>query len=198
MNKKGLSASLAALLGLLALPVVAQDAGTTGSHGASSPDQTFVNQAVHANDQEIDQAQAELRVTHDAGVVLFANTMIKDHTAANSQLGAVAKGLNLDVPASHIAQNDAGDNPTPPPAAYRSGAAPVPARTYMTNEVNDHQQAIALYEGEANNGASEQLRTYAAQTLPTLKAHLAMAQQYVATGHVSPEVTPTPAGPGGP
>ena len=124
MNKTAMTAVLLAALGLLAVPVFAQDSGATtptnGQAGANSVDQTFVNKAIQSNDQEIDQARAQLRATRDAAIQLFANTMIRDHTLANSQLAAVARGLNLQFPSSHIAQ---GQNGTPPPAAYGSGGA---------------------------------------------------------------------------
>src|SRR5579875_360149 len=112
MNKTAMTAVLLAALGLLAVPVFAQDSGATtptnGQAGANSVDQTFVNKAIQSNDQEIDQARAQLRATRDAAIQLFANTMIRDHTLANSQLAAVARGLNLQFPSSHIAQGQNG------------------------------------------------------------------------------------------
>jgi len=194
MKKIALTATLVASLGILAVPTLAQDAGTTtssgGNTGPNEVDQKFVTQAVHSNDEEIDQARAELRSSQDPSVRLFAQTMIRDHTLANSQLGAAAKGVNLQFSSTHISEEDSASSP----AASGQNMAAMSPKMYMTQEVKDHQTNIALYQAEARNGNSESVKTYAAQTLPVLNAHLAMAQQYLATGHVTPEQTPNPGG----
>lgn len=175
---------------------VAQDAGGgAGSTGPGVVDQQFVTAAVHANDAEIDQAQAELNAMSDPAVRTYAQRIIDDHSSANSQLAAIAKSLNLSFPSSHIAESSSDSTATPPPAASRPNPkSPMSPQAYMAEQVSDHQQAIALYENEARNGSSASLRTYAAETLPTLKAHLTMAQQYVTSGNISPVATPTPPG----
>jgi putative membrane protein len=174
------------IFSLFAAPSFAQDAGTAGGHGATGADQNFVTQLIRANDQEIDQAQAQLNAANgNAGITLFAKTMIADHTAANAQVAGIAAGLGLTYPKSHVATGSSNATGTKPMAAMTPQA-------YMVAQVAAHQQAIALLQGEIANGSSEQLKTLASQLLPTVKAHLAMAQQYVASGTVSPEVTPTP------
>lgn len=198
MRSKTIAGITACIIVLCAAGARAQDAGTTGGQaaGASGPDQTFVTQAVRANDREIDQAQAELSSPNASpSVKMYAQQIVNDHSTANSQLAAIAKSLNLSYPQSHIAEAPAGTNPSPAPAQNRANPMEaMPAKSYMSQQVQAHQQAIALYEGEAKNGGSEQLRAYAAQTLPALKSHLAMAQQYVASGTISPHPTPTPPG----
>ncbi|MBV8117586.1 MAG: DUF4142 domain-containing protein [Candidatus Eremiobacteraeota bacterium] len=198
-----MSTRFAALAAGIALAVLAstaayaQDAGTTqgGTSSATNVDQNFVTAAVRANDEEVDQAQAQLNVNGSSAVRMYAQRIIDDHTTANSQLAAIAKSLNLTFPQSHIAQSSLNGDATPPPAATRPNPmTPLTPQAYMAQQVQAHQTAIALYEGEVKNGGSEQLRTYAAQTLPALKAHLTMAQQYVSSGTISPVATPTPAG----
>lgn len=184
---------------LLADPVNAQS--TDGGVGTpNTVDEQFVKQAIKSGDMEIDQAQAELKSNPgNPSVSLFAHTMIRDHSAANAQIAAVASNLNIPYPQSHIETATSTSNGTPPPAAMGADkATAMPPRSYMQQEVADHQKAIALFESEVKNGGSQQLRTAAAQALPTLKAHLAMAQQYMNTGMVTPEVTPTPVGATGP
>ena len=43
--------------------------------------------------------------------------------------------------------------------------------------VHDHKQDIALFQKAANDAKSAEVRGFAEATLPTLKAHLASAQQ---------------------
>jgi putative membrane protein len=141
-----------------------------GADTANSVDQQFVAQAIAGGEREIDQARAELSSTNDASVKLFAQHMIDDHTSANGQIEAIAKSVGISYPA-----------PAKPKAA-----APMPPRDYMQQTVQDHQKTIALFQDEAKNGGSDQLRTAAAQLLPTLRMHLSMAQQYTNTGRITP------------
>jgi putative membrane protein len=183
------SAIVAVAVAAISIPVLAQ----TGQ-GSNAFDQKFVTMAMTSNNTEIDQARAALAGRPNASVRLFATTMIKDHTAANSTLGAIAHSLNLTYPDSHVQTGSTTEAGTPPPASG-SGAmmSTTSARSYMQLQVKEHTEAIALFQNEARNGGSGQLRTFAADTLPTLKAHLAMANQYLASGTITPAPTPTPA-----
>jgi putative membrane protein len=183
MRITAVTVALVAMLGLLAVPAFAQNTSPTGV------DQKFINEAIQANDQEIDQARVELRSTTDPAVRMFAQTMIRDHTQSNAQLAGAAKALGLDASSPHIVQ---GQNTQPATAPGTGGAMPMPARQYMTQEVTDHQNAIGLYKGEASNGSAQALKTYAADTLPTLNQHLAMAQQYLSSGTITPQPTQSP------
>jgi hypothetical protein len=44
--------------------------------------------------------------------------------------------------------------------------------TYTGQQVKAHQEAVALYANEAQNGDLEEARTFAAQALPALQGHL--------------------------
>jgi putative membrane protein len=185
---KSFSALVAVAVAAISIPVLAQTA-----QGSNGFDQKFVTMAMQSNNTEIDQARAILASRPNAGVRLFATTMIKDHTAASSTLGAIAHSLNLTYPNSHVQTGTSTEAGTPPPASGSAMMSTTSARSYMQLQVKEHNDAIALFQNEARNGGSGQLRTFAADTLPTLKAHLAMAKQYLASGTVSPEATPTPA-----
>lgn len=204
--------AIATMFALLAAPGFAQgtSSGATGANptnnstSSNAADQSFVQEAIKANDQEIDEAQAQLKSTNDPSIRMFAQRMIKDHTAANAQIAAVAKNFNMQYPSSHVVNDQGGgaqnqmngpQSPgSPPPAATQPNtAAATSAREYMQKEVQDHQQAIALFENEVKNG-SPQFKTLAGTMLPELRAHLAMAQQYTNTGRITmPVETPTPA-----
>lgn len=137
-------------------------------HSTTSVDREFVQRATKANDDELASAQTE-RNRSDSSVRSYAQTIVRDHGHAAAQLEALAKQFNISYP-----------SPGPAPEALSP-------HQYMSGQVTAHKQAIALYENEVKHGSNPHLRTYAAQTLPTLKKHLAMAEQYVSTGHITSE-----------
>lgn len=182
--------TLAAASATLPLGVHAQSAGTGPDvNNANSVDRQFVQQAMLSNAEEIKTADVE-RYSRNSSVRLFARTMIRDHGQSVGQLAAIATQLNLPYPKAGVVhvqtQPNSGTN------GPHVAANPAPPRTYMQNEVADHQKAIALYENEMRNGSNQQLRSYAGSVLPQLKNHLVMAQQFMTVGRVSPEPKPTP------
>jgi putative membrane protein len=191
MNKRYLLSILAFAAASLALPFsgLAQAPDRTA---ANSVDRQFVQQAMLANAKELKTADAE-RYSKNPSVRLFARTMIRDHGEAVAQLAAIANQANLPYPRAGVVTVD--KNTGGPSSAMNHPNAPADVdngRTYMQDEVSDHQQAIALYENEMRNGNDEYLKAYAGKVLPLLKNHLAMAQQFMAVGRVSPEPTPSP------
>src|SRR5205823_3809928 len=54
---------------------------------------------------------------------------------------------------------------------------------YMTNQVQAHEKAVALFHQEAQAGQNESLKGFAQFALPALRAHLAQAKQLSAVFH---------------
>lgn len=155
----------AALLTIVAAasPLLAFGQAHTG-HEMSNTDRQFVAQAMKENEEELASAKVE-STSSDHSVKTYAQTVYRDHEKALVHLEALAKQYNLKYPA-----------PGPAPK-------PLPPHQYMQQEVADHQKAIALYEDEIKHGLNTSIKQYAIATLPVLKQHLAMAQQYAASGH---------------
>lgn len=166
---------LAAAALLAPIGAVAQ---TTSQREVTSVDRTFVQQAVNANDMEIFEGRAMIH-SGDPYVRRFANTIIRDHTLANSQIGALAaqhglpfshrtiQQLNTDMTAMY--------GPTMSPAARTRMMRPA---TFMARQVRDHEKSIALFRSEMRNGGSLDFKTLAGNQLPVLEKHLRMAQSY--------------------
>ena len=49
-------------------------------------------------------------------------------------------------------------------------------RAYMAHMVTAHQQAVALFQKQANGGKDPEAKAWAAKILPTLQEHLKMAR----------------------
>ncbi|MBV8490474.1 MAG: DUF4142 domain-containing protein [Candidatus Eremiobacteraeota bacterium] len=163
------STALAAIAAAIALtaPAGAQLAGNTL---ATAADGKFAKAAIAAGNLEIDQAHAELKSTTDASVKLYAKTVIHDHTLINAELAGTAKGAGFTIPSNLRT-----------PGVSISYEDPT---TYMKSEVAAHEQAIAIFEKDYQNG-SRQFQAITGPAIQTLKKHLAMAQQYLKTGSIT-------------
>jgi putative membrane protein len=48
-------------------------------------------------------------------------------------------------------------------------------KAYMSAMLKDHKTDVADFEHEANGGSDEKIKSFASDTLPTLKEHLQVA-----------------------
>ncbi|MBV8689637.1 MAG: DUF4142 domain-containing protein [Candidatus Eremiobacteraeota bacterium] len=159
----------------------------------NEPDRAFVTDAINAGDLEIAQARAQLS-SRDPQVVLFARLMITDHVAANTHLGQLAEQKGIPYPKTNLNVTEQGNTSqnTTPDQPSNTTTPVLSARGYMQKEVADHQKTIALFQSEAQNGVDRDIKVFVGSTLPTLQAHLQMAQDYLAG---RPMTMPSPAAP---
>jgi putative membrane protein len=137
--------------------------GTTpGAAAKTTSDQNFVREASAAGLAEVADAQKALKMAKRDDVRRAAEQLLNDHQAANAKLKTLAEKKNLPL-ASAPKQA-----PPPPAGDFDSG--------YIASQVKAHQDAVALFKAEAEGGRDNDLREFAASTLPTLEQHLAMMQ----------------------
>ncbi len=173
MRKHTIALSLSALAAA-ALAVASPQAPTTKHHhaaGKAVTTESFVRQAAEAGMAEVELGQLASSKATRQDVKDFAQMMVTDHGKANEQLKDLASKKNLTLP-------------TEPTAAQRaekarleklSGAAFDSAFTKAMER--DHRKAVSLFSKEASSGSDSDLKQWAGQTLPTLKEHLAKAEQ---------------------
>lgn len=184
MSKRNTTVATAFFASLLALtPVYAQNQGTTagsttetqkmdkkGSGQLSSQDQKFIMDAAKGGMMEVEMGRVAAQKASSADVKNFAQRMVDDHGKANSQLKSIAsqKGVTLPttLPADMKQEMDK--------MAKLSGAEF--DKMYMSHMLKDHKKDVAEFEKEASNGNDSSVKSFAQQTLPTLREHLTMAQ----------------------
>ncbi|TPM90584.1 DUF4142 domain-containing protein [Mesorhizobium sp. B2-1-3A] len=175
MKTRHLSVSLAAACIVLTMPAFAADNA-----------QDFVDKAAVGGKFEVDSSQIALSKTQDQSVKDFAQMMIRDHGAANSKLETVAGEQKLKVPPALDAQHQ-GDLDK-----LKSAQAPIdPA--YVDMQRKAHADAVKLFESYASSGDNAALKTFAQQTVGTLKTHQQMIEKIAAgqdavTGATTPAV----------
>jgi putative membrane protein len=135
----------------------------------SSQDRMFMNQASQINLAEISlgrymQAHATTATARNLGA-----RYVRDHTAAQASLRALALRLHVTLPAT-------------PGVQHASMAARVEAQkgrnldaAFARASVSGHQTAIAIFTKEESAGSNPAVKAYAARYLPVLRTHLSLA-----------------------
>lgn len=179
MNKDTCLSGVAALALLFAGSAFAQSEklSTNKAEPQSKPaihqmsDSEFARKANWANLAEVKLGDlAEQKATTQA-VKDFGQHMVTDHNKAEDNLKSAATKDNITLPG----QLDAIDQATYDRLSKLSGQAF--DRAYARDMVRDHAADVADFRHEANDGKDVEIKTFAAQTLPTLEDHLREARE---------------------
>jgi putative membrane protein len=147
--------------------------GVQPSSSLSRADQNFVNQAAQANLAAIKVAELGVKKGSTADIRNFAQTMRDDHKKLGDKLQSIATRENFPLPAESNAEQRA----TYDRLSALSG--PTFDRAFLDAMNTDHQQAISLFQSEAQTGTNPQLKSFAQSTLPSLLHHEQMVNRKV-------------------
>jgi putative membrane protein len=131
---------------------------------ADIPDLAFYRDATEAHSQSVRE---------------FGALMVKDHSAANEKLKAIAESKNITLPANTSVDEMAAKE------KLRALSGSSFDKSYIKGMIKDHQEDIAEFKKEATSGRDPDARAFAAATLPTLEAHLKKIQSIAAEAGVS-------------
>ncbi|MDQ0668348.1 DUF4142 domain-containing protein [Pseudomonas sp. W2I6] len=141
---------------------------TQGAFAAK--DDSFVDDASAKGVAEVEAGKLAEEKGSAADVKSFADMMVKDHTAANAKLKSIADAKNLKVSDSAELVDKAKT------MILELRSAKSFDQAYANNQVKAHEATIALFEKEASEGRDAEIKAFAKETLPTLKAHLEHAK----------------------
>lgn len=146
------------------------DGGTATTTAQRSTDQEFAVEAASIGLNEVAVGQLAAERASSPEVRAFGRHMAQEHSRNNDRLQAAAGQAGVALPTrpetDEIAKMDRLDDLTG--TAFD--------RAFLNQMVADHQEAVRLFEQQANQGSNPSLRSYAGQTLPRLQQHLADAQ----------------------
>jgi putative membrane protein len=137
---------------------------------AAQDNDDFVEDASAKGVAEVEAGKLAQEKGTAADVKSFAEMMIKDHSAANDKLKTLATSKNLEV------SDDAQLMDKAKAMILELRSAKSFDQAYANNQVKAHEATIKLFEEEAANGKDADLKAFATETLPKLKAHLSQAQ----------------------
>ena len=157
------SSFLTSLLASLSISALAAD--------VERSDKSFITNAYEDGLAEVKLGEMAKGKSANADVKAFGEHMATDHGKANAELKALADSKKVAV-ASDVTMVAKGKAKL---LDAKSGADF--DKAYAEGMVNDHKKAVALFEKNANEAKDAEVKAFAAKTLPTLKAHLSMAEE---------------------
>ena len=131
-------------------------------------DQKFLQDAAKGGMMEIRMGQMGLERGVSPAVKSLSQHLVNDHTAANKELAALANEKGAFLP------GDDAQMIASMPFATKSGDDF--DKGFALQAVEDHRKAIAEFENETRTGTDPDIKNWATKSLPTLRAHLAEAQ----------------------
>ena len=137
----------------------------------SDQDREFVNKATTGNLAEIELGRVAAQRAARPSVRSFGERMVTDHGRSSAELASLARSKGIEVPTAL----------EPSQQAMRDRLSALSGndfdRAYMSEMVRDHTEDIALFERAAETSTDPDLKTWATQSLPMLREHLALARQ---------------------
>jgi putative membrane protein len=130
----------------------------------SHADRTFFEKAAKSGMKEVSVSQAVSARLKNTDVAQFAQMMVSDHTAANTELTALAHRKGVTLPAADPKTDDKW-------MKKDKGLD----EDYLEEMISDHKDAIDLFEKAAESSDAD-IAAFASKTLPTLREHLEKAQ----------------------
>ena len=169
-------ASFLLLGGLLSVaPAQTADAGNTTASSKtgsklSAADKKFVREAAEGGMAEVELGKLAADKATNQDVKQFGQRMVDDHSKANDQLKQVAQQEGITLPTTLSAKDKAEKERLSKLSGERFDQA------YMSLMRKDHTKDVSEFRMESKSGHDPDVKSFAAQTLPTLQDHLKQAE----------------------
>ncbi len=144
-----------------------------GGMAADKDASDFAMEAAKGGMMEVQLGQHAQQNAMNQRVKDFGAMLVQDHSQASDKLKSLASSKNITLPAS--VDNDKMDDMSD--LIKKKGKDF--DKAYMNMMVKDHKKDISNYQKAANDLNDQDLRNFAAQTLPTLQKHLDSAQAII-------------------
>lgn len=137
---------------------------------AASSAKSFVEKASAGNAAEVALGKMALSKASNPEVKAFAQHIVDDHRKAQGELKQVAQTKGMDTPEKLGIK----DKATQEKLRHMQGASF--DKAYMDTMVKDHKNDVEEFEKQARSSDDPEIKSWAAQTVPTLQQHLQMAE----------------------
>ncbi|SKB92773.1 DUF4142 domain-containing protein [Dyadobacter psychrophilus] len=155
---------------LLILAAFACDDDPTGTNVPAEMDEQFMLTAFDGGLFEVNAGQVASSKGTTSAIKDFGQQLLDDHTDINQELMKVSKDADLDLPTTL-------SNAKQQQLDTLSGLSGIAFdTTYIKMMVSTHEEIVNLYEIQATTGRNVDLKAFASDKLPKLRAHLETAK----------------------
>jgi len=130
----------------------------------------FLTDAIRGNIAEVKMGELAQQRGKSKSVRDYGDTLVADHTAGLQKASALAKTLGVLPP------TEASADAIKKHEAMSKLSGEEFDRAFASHMVAGHEQEIAKYKEQTNDGGNPDVAALAKATLPTLERHLVMAQ----------------------
>lgn len=136
----------------------------------SAAEQKFLDYAAEDNQAEIQLCLIAEKRARDPALKAFARLMVNDHVAIESRLAALGDELRAGMPDGIGKEGE----------QTRAKLAPLQGEAFehqfMQAQIKDHSDDIEKFSEQLKETQNARIRQFAAETVPILKQHLALAR----------------------
>ena len=150
-------------------------AGTAQSGKVSPADKLFMRKAARGGKAEVELGKLAQEKASSPEVKQFGQRMVTDHSQAANQLKQVAEQKGVTLPDTLSAKDKATK------ARLEKLSGDQFDRAYMKDMVQDHRKDVSEFERASKTAKDPAVKSFAEQTLPTLREHLKEAQKIAPT-----------------
>ena len=138
-------------------------------HKINEADLQFMKEMSMANRAEIVKGQLALSHGSHGSVRAFAQTIVQDHQALQTELEELASYLGVEIPS---VMSNSQQNLMESLAGYSGHSFDT---AYMSSEVSDHQKILALIQMEYNEGNQYGIKGFVNRHFETFQNHYVRA-----------------------
>ena len=133
---------------------------------AADPDASFYKNAAEGGIFEVDAGNLAEQKGSSQAVKDFGAMMVRDHSAANDKLKALASSKNVSLPTTA----SIGEMAIKAKLDLLSGDTF--DKSYIKSQIKAHRMTIKLFKQEIGSGQDPDAQAFATATLPVLQGHL--------------------------
>jgi putative membrane protein len=130
----------------------------------------FWMEAAQGGMAEVMLGNLALQKSPNEEVKKLAQMLVTDHTKTNDELKTLAESKNVTLPTDVNAKQKA------LLARLNRLSEETFDKEFVKAIIRDHEADVKLFQKQADSGTDQDVKTFAVNTLPTLKAHLEMAK----------------------
>lgn len=167
MTKRFMAGAIALMAStLLTIGSVGAEDTSKGNH----PDGKFFKKAAQGGLAEVSLGQMAVDKGQSEAVKNFGQRMVTDHGKANQELQTLAASEGVTLPTE---MNSEAKALLKKLSGLSGGEFD---KAYIKEMIKDHKKDVSAFKKEAEQGKDEDVKNWAAKTLPTLEEHYTLAQ----------------------